>query len=367
MLQPLHELYYFKKPENLKNIEKYIEDIRKLGTDKKKNKTKRVNLLAKIITSLYKQFNFDPEFSNIELKFTKKFVCEIAYGFLNGIPEKVDDLIDMDKKQRKFKFKPAYAPTVTIRLSTSVLFNKLMTPAMIVAALLHEIGHSFEWRLRILYYEVENVESALDFLDKINFINLGKDKLETLAHAYNSVFSPRLSHPFTGSGATDWQEAESFCDQFAVLHGYGEELTAFLSWCEKEDIKWFNKKYDKKDDVTVLYKLIYDISFYLSHIFDTRTHPEYGERIRLITVALKAELKNNKSLSPREKKILQTKINNIDKQVNEVLKHRVGDSYEVEKTKSRDIEEYNKGMSPEDLKTRGIDYMLNKHSKTKTL
>lgn len=367
MVQPIHELYYFNKFGNLKDIEKYITEIRKLGTDKNKNKNKRIKLLSKIITALYKQFNFDPEYSNIELKFTKNFVCEIAYGFLNGIPFRVDDLIDMDKKKRKFKFKTGFAPSITIRLSTSVLFNKEMTPPMIVAALLHEIGHSFEWRLRILFYEVENVESALEFLRKVNIFNVSEDNLETIANIYNSIFSPRILHPFLGSGASDWQEAESFCDQFAAMHGYGEELVSFLTVCEKDDIKWYNKNYDNKNDVGKIYKLVYDISFCLSHVFDMRTHPEYGERMRLITVALKTELKNNKSLSPKEKKILQKKIENIDKQVNEVLKHSNTDSYEAEKSKTYDKEEYNKNMSYEDLKTRGLDYMINKHSRTKTL
>lgn len=356
----IQEMYFFKPVKNLIKIEDVITEMRKVTENgKKRLPSREINkYLSKIITYLYREFRFDPAESVFTLIYSDSMIFETLFGFYNGIPKDIKEFATIDEKKQIFKFNTKYAPAINIKVSSSMLFNEEFSPKEIVAGILHEIGHSFEWKFRIYFYELENVEKTLNFLDRINFINLGNDKLQKLSIILTKIFNNPNYHTFNGNNENDFKEAESFCDQFATIYGYSKELASFLTSIQYYSaIKIYNKDY-KKETFGIFSKLLYNLQDGLVNLLMVKTHPEYGERIRLVIAALQGELNNNKNLTKKQRKILEDKINQINHMVEEALKVNKNDSYPVLSIKEKNKKDFEKEFKQSDVKTRGVDYYL---------
>lgn len=364
-LSSYSEMYYFSKTKNLINIEKAINTF-KVEWNKPKQKKEYYQkvydkLSTAIITNLYKEFGFYYK-STICLKTDpSKFFFEVAYGVPRSyIEQPAKNVIQVDPKTKRLKFYPDAAPMIQIRLSTWVIAHPEITTGMIMGGILHEIGHIFQYSFTTLGFQLEGVKKTLEWLDNHNLFGLKPETLERIADKIGKwkIISGDPGWEYSPSLQSSRMH-ENFADQFAATYGYGQECAAFLTWLENNSYKTYNKY--TSFNPSFFGKLLIDLK---DSLIKDRTHPEYGKRIRSIIAMIENELKNNKSLTPKERKILEKKIQDIRKLAESIVKKNDRDSYLTKKKKDeadKDIKSsYDSNMNS--LPSKSIDDLLNQLS-----
>lgn len=351
------EIYYGKPKEFLK-LEKKLDVLRKKSKGKIDNKPICRKMVTTIMNTFNKVFNFSNG-SKFIIEYTKNFICQSWLPSDDNVyPKDINKFIKITNKG--VRFTEAFAPEVVFEVSSLLLVDKEINSEMLLGALLHELGHSIEWKVRTYAYDIEKVNSTFAFLNKINLGGLvSQERLRSISKHLGTVLSNSTFDTYPSTGKYG-KAMEQFCDQFATIYGYGNGLYKLLTWLEKMKYNWIRE--DNKNRTILAQHIAQVFSSTLDLLIDD-PHPEYGERIKGAINQLQYELDTNKSLSKRERADLQKQIDTLNYNINEFL-NSVNDDDPIELKAVRDksyesIYKKNDGYDSSNIRTIGFDYLLN--------
>lgn len=366
----LQEMYYFNKPKTLikteaelSKLKEYIKAYNKAVKNKdnkaiKKLDEKIIDSLSNSITYLFEQFNFDANYSKFTITSGQYDGISISYSFYRGIPTDIKYFVTIDPKNQYFKFTDRCAPAIILRVPTRYFLDERMTPAMLMGAILHEIGHTFEFKFRHYFEQNKNFEECLNFLERHNIFRLEKKKLIGISKVISSIF---LKNPaYDRSMGRAHKRIESFADQFAAMFGYSVELSKLLDIIERDNLSYYDKYTKQPDEVSSIARAIGALGDMLKkfNAFDFESHPDYGERVHNLISFLENELEHNKKMTLKQKRELMNQITDLKKLAMNLNKETDKDSYKTHKYKIQSKKNYEKDYSKSDIETLGIDLLL---------
>lgn len=318
----LQEAYIYKKPKTILTIENAFRNVKKkydgLYTKKElklyltnkylKAKLDKVlsGLATTILDNLIQEFNFSPK-SNITIVYTKipnMGAYMLSENLARCKMDKFSSVIHVSKDGR-VRFASNKICNAQIVINTGIIFNPFFTAEMITASLLHEIGHLFSVPFFKLFYTLEILDA---FCSDVNVGNTEEKyaKLNKFQKKIVSTYGAFSSFSFIFYSPTE--EKEKFADKFASYYGYSEELSKLLG---KFYIRSHKGRY-RAD--TPLDKALWD----LKHIRrDVRPsgYPVTFNRINYLMSVIRNEVNDNKDITPRNKKLLNAKIDRINNQL----------------------------------------------------
>lgn len=321
----LQEAYIYRKPKTILNIENAFRNIKKkyngLYTKKElkpylTNKYLRAKLdkelksLANtIMDNLTKEFNFSPK-SKIVIVYTK-IPNMGAYMLIENLDrcnmDKFSSIINVSKDGR-VRFANNKICNAQILIHTGIIFNPFFTAEMLTASLLHEIGHLFSMPFFKLFYTLEIMDA---FCSDVNVSNSEEKyaKLNKFQKTLVDKYGAFATFSFIYFSPTE--EREKFADKFSSYYGYSEELSKLLGKLYERSHK---ARYRADNPID---KALWD----LKHIrFDTRPngYPVAFNRINYLMSVIRNEINDNKDITPRNKKLLNAKIDRINKQLDKM-------------------------------------------------
>lgn len=321
------EAYVYKKPITMIAIEKAFKDfkqkydgfhfdkeqIKKYKSDEKFNKKFHDDanrLCITIYKNIIKEFNFGLD-SNVAIELTPEVNMWTTFDYID--PNKFD-LSEFDKiitvlPDNRIRLSSKDILSANIQMTTGMVLDLAVTPAMCTASLLHEIGHIFSNPFFKLSFSLDMLERFTDPTDdfnksKENYSKLSKVKLKNLKNYTNNNYDQLIYNPFNYS-----HESEKFADFFSSYYGYSEELAAIVGVLFD---KWGEKS--PKKDASVLSKIGWDLLHSIGDL-SSSYYPVPYNRINFLMNALRLELKRNPNLDEKNKKLLNEKIKRITEQL----------------------------------------------------
>ena len=268
-MQVLQEMY-FGKVIALQQLEDTINQIRIKYekdadfSDAIYRKINRDPLIFKMAKYIKEQFGFGEVIVTVnkDRKFRASTLSFLADK--NGIAYVDDAVSGVDIKDALIVTREGirydntkFSPNILILISMGFLFSKVVSSAELVAALLHEIGHSFS-------------KAALG----------------------SSQFNGRID--------------ESFADKFATMYGYGPELNSVLS---KFSMKGIDDSSIQSIPIVNVFAGLKMISqSVIGRVLGDNPHPTVNKRMQETIKQMEYDLKKAENLTPKQKKDLSDSI-----------------------------------------------------------
>lgn len=315
-----NESYVYKKPRTMLAIENSIallkrkydglyqkEKLFKMYTKNKQFHNKVIADVGKMLKVLYanllKEFNFGVK-SKIAIDMTPEINMYTYNFFINPKKYSVDkfDTLITVLPDKRIRFANNKILNANITILGGLLFHQAITAEMIVAAILHEVGHIFSFPFFKLTYSLD----ALDNFTKIDCIADSKQRYLELSKFKRDLIDTYGNYGLYNlllSGYTT--EREKFADYFSSYYGYSEELSKLLS-------AFFTLTDSEKapDTYNPLSKLLWDLDQVL---YDSNgEYPVTFNRINYSMNALRNEIDHNPNISREDKAKLNAKIDRIN-------------------------------------------------------
>lgn len=356
------EAYFAKVPKNIFVAEKALQEIiDKLLKDSINDKN--VDFFRKKLSvfcdALCDQFGFDDQ-SDVVLS-SQCGPASIQYWTRKGLYSQdnlnnIRKIVKIDMNKGEFKFNDKFKPWVKIYLNTNYL-RACKDGKVAMAAVLHEIGHTFEKQFRILLNREQTVENIYQTLSRFNLLGAERKRLLLTSNMLYNVFGK----VYVNLKDRVWKK-ETFADQFASMFGYGAFVAQSLKIIEDRA-----NEYDAGTDTTRIEdmnffdKALFELKIFLTTLSETKTHPDYGERAADVITYLEYELKHNKTLKPSDKKKIQDDIKSIEKTIEKYLKDDDDDNYIIQRNKANTKKMYDKQrLDTTNNQVKGVDYYLDK-------
>lgn len=343
------EAYFAKVPKNIFVAEKALQEIiDKLlkGSIDDKNMDFFRKKLKVFCDALCEQFGFYEE-SDVVLS------SQCGPASIQWWTRKV---VKIDMSKGKFKFNDKFKPWVKIYLNTNYL-RACKDAKIVMAAVLHEIGHTFEKQFRMLLNREQTVENIYQTLSRFNLLGAERKRLLLTSNMLYKIFGK----VYVNLKDRVWKK-ETFSDQFASMFGYGAYVAQSLKIIE-ERANEYNAGTDttRIEDLNFFDKALFELKIFLSTLYETKTHPDYGERAADVITYLEYELKHNKTLKPSDKKKIQEDIKSIEKTIEKYLEDNDDDNYIIQHNKSNTKKMYDKQrLDTTNNQVKGVDYYLDK-------
>ena len=355
------EAYFAKVPKNIFMAEKALQEI----IDKLLKETiddKNMGYFRKkleiLCDSLCDQFGFYEE-SDVVLS-SNCGPASIQWWTRNGFyPQdnlaSIRKVVKIDMNKGEFKFNDKFKPWVKIYLNTNFL-RKCKDAKVAMAAILHEIGHTFEKQFRMLLNREQTVENIYQALSRFNLLGAERKRLLLTSNMLYNLFGK----VYVGLKDRIWKK-ETFADQFASMFGYGSFVPQVLKIIEDRVNEIDGGKTTKRiDDLNFFDKALFELKIFLNTLAETKTHPDFGERAADVITYLEYELKHNKTLKPSDKKKIQDDIKSIEKTIEKFLEDD-DDNYIVQRAKSDIKKSFDRQrLDTTNNQVRGVDYYLDK-------
>lgn len=345
----VQESYYGKLPE-FEQIEDLLRSvIEKVKKDPKKSNPNKFPEMKKIQKLFTKVFGFKKS-----IIYWEPFSNENAYTYsLNTFVILANKGKDYIKKGDRGFYDTSHTSVLTVYLSVGLILTSKLNEKQILACILHEIGHNFDFSgyhligyylqniltlglNYIQYSEFEDMDDVNDYKNKINkkiqktddeYYNKSKKRqkenkriIEILKRSekMNAIFSVVslignmlnapifiLFSPIIQLTSLGGKKGELFADSFATAYGYGTDLINGL------DILSNTKKYyDPKSKVM---SFLQDLGNFQTEVYIAFNdiHGSNQERCMECKKKLVQDLKRN-DFSPELKEELQKEIDKID-------------------------------------------------------
>ena len=327
------EAYFAKVPKNIFLAEKTLQDIiDKLlkGPIDDNNVDYFRKKLKVFCDALCDQFGFDDQ-SDVVLS-SQCGPASIQYWTRKGLYSQdnlnsIRKIVKIDMNKGEFKFNDKFKPWVKIYLNTNYL-RVCKDAKIVMAAVLHEIGHTFEKQFRMLLNREQTVENIYQTLSRFNLLGAERKRLLLTSNMLYNVFGK----VYVNLKDRVWKK-ETFADQFASMFGYGAFVAQSLKIIEDRA-----NEYDAGTDTT----RIEDMNFFDKALFEL-------------------ELKHNKTLKPSDKKKIQEDIKSIEKTIEKYLKDNDDDNYIIQRNKANTKKMYDKQrLDTTNNQVKGVDYYLDK-------
>lgn len=355
------EAYFAKVPKNIFQAEKTLQEIiDKLLKESINDKNaaffrKKLDELCK---SLFSQFGFH-EASSMVLNSNCGPANIQRWSCIGFNPQdtliNIRKVVDIDINKGVFKFNSKYRPYVKIYLNTNFL-RDCKDAKLVMAVMLHEIGHTFEKQFRMVMNREETVESIYQTLSRFNLLSTERKRLLVASNLIYNIFGKAYV-----ALKDRVYKKETFSDQFTAMFGYGPYLAQALKILEDKFNKYRNIESDNRiDDLNLFDKALFELKIFIDTLHTVKTHPDYGERAADVITYLEYELKHNKTLKPSDKKKIQDEIKSIEKTLEKYLEDNDKDNYIVQRAKSDIKKSYDKQRDTTNNQVRGVDYYLDK-------
>lgn len=356
------EAYFAKIPKDIFKAEKILQEI----IDKliKENiDDKNVDYFVKKLsefrdTLLIKQFGFYKE-SNVILA-NNCGPASIQWWTRSGFNPQdtllnIRKVVDINMDKGVFKFNDKYSPWIRIRLNTNFL-RDCKDAKIVMAVILHEIGHTFEKQFRMVMHREETVERIYQTLSRFNLLGAERKRLLLKSNLIYNIFGKAYI-----ALKDRVSKKETFSDQFASMFGYGPYTAQALKIIEDKVNDYRAVKSDDRiEDLNLFDKALFELKIFISTLYTIKTHPDYGERAADIITYLEYELKHNKTLKPSDKKKIQDEIKAIEKTLEKYLEDKDSDNHIIQRVKSDIKKSYDKQRDTTNNQVRGVDYYLDK-------
>lgn len=254
-------------------------------------------------------FNFDPA-SQFYFDITKNFemyttfmynpIVYECYNCYNDI--KITDIIE--KKDKFFRYKKDDMCYREIHFSIPAL--ELLEPREAMACIFHEIGHSFQFPVRLYGYRLEMANVIRKLCKKVG-LAYDPDPESTLYKFFGGV-----AYDF-GSSTGD----ETFADQFATSMGYGQEIATSLAKIDKMNYEYYNKN----NSLVWLFPQL--IGLLILGLIDE--HPNTAQRTSS-AIAIMLKESNNPRIPPKYRAALKKKIAQMEEGIEKNNAIEKGDS-----------------------------------------
>lgn len=356
------EAYFAKVPKNIfqaeKTLQEIIDKLIKESIDDKNVAFFRKKL-DELCKSLFSQFGFY-EASSIALS-SDCSPATIRWWTRSGFNPQdtllnIRKVVDIDVNKGIFKFNKKYSPWIKIYLNTNFL-RECKDAKLVMAVMLHEIGHTFEKQFRMVMNREETVESIYQTLSRFNLLSTEKKRLLVTSNLIYNIFGKAYV-----ALKDRVSRKETFSDQFAAMFGYGPYVAQALKITEDKFNEYRSIRSDNRiEDLNLFDKALFELKIFINTLYTTKTHPDYGERAADVITYLEYELKHNKTLKPSDKKKIQDEIKSIEKTLEKYLEdNKDKDNYIVQRAKSDIKKSYDKQRDTTNNQVRGVDYYLDK-------
>lgn len=351
------EAYYGKLPE-FEEIESLLEKVMdKVKKDPKKcnpNKYPEMKRMEKLFS---KVFGFKKSLIYWEAV-TKEDAYTVSMNTLVIFANKGKDCI---KKTDRGFYDSEHSSVLTVYLGIGLILLTKLTPRELLACILHEIGHNFDFSgYHLIGYYIDNILSLgmtwaqtrkyrntekindvkMDFHDRVEkesdklFENQSKrDRankrymrfmkqcekssasmsiINLIANTITAPFVIALS-PIIQISTLAGKKGELFADSFATAYGYGVELANAL-----DKLSNIKKYYNPKSSVM---KFLQDLGNFQTEVYISfnDVHGTNIERALECKKKLKIDLKKN-DFSPELKEELEKEIENVDNMIKQMKK-----------------------------------------------
>lgn len=364
----IQEAYYGKLPE-FEMIEELLTSIiEKVKKDPKKCNPNKYPEMKKIQKLFTKIFGFKKS-----IIYWEPYNYEDAYTYsLNTFIILANKGKDYIKKGDRGFYDTSHTSVLTVYLSVGLILTANLSASQLLACILHEIGHNFDYSgYHLIGYYMQNIltlgQSYIEYSRYTNndWINDQKDKLNkkiqkkgdkyynkpkkrekmndntrkmieksqkintvtsVLSLLINIVSAPLflIFSPVTQLVSLGGKKGELFADSFATAYGYGTDLITALNILS-DPKKYYNPK-------SKAMNFLQDLGVFQTEVYIAfnDVHGSNQERCMECKKKLQQDLRKN-DFSPELKEELQKEIDRIDQTYNELKNFSTDEKSKVTK------------------------------------